>query len=173
MYHRVVPWLASLLVLALVGRGWSQNVGSQRDSTFLAGLRERQLYALAENYCADRLKRTGLSERERTELLVEWIRTLATHAVNAPPAERPAVWQKSRAVADDELRSNPASPRLWLVRFQDALAPLARGELGRQEFEAGALAAENLEPTREALAEAARLLERLGEELAREIPLRR
>jgi hypothetical protein len=178
MRSRAALWLPSLmlpslLVLAAAGRGWSQDVASQRESTFLAGLRERQLYALAENYCADRLKRTGLPERERTELLVEWIRTLATHAVNAPPAEREAIWQKARAVAADELRQSPASPRLLLVRFQDALTPLACGELGRQEFEAGALAADNLDPTRGALAEAARSLERLGEELVREIPLRR
>lgn len=173
MRRCVVLGLASLVVLAAADRGTSQTAAGPRDAEFLAGLRERQLFVLAESYCADRLKRTGLSERERTELVVELIRTVATHAVNAPPAEREAIWRKARSIADDELHSHAASPRLWLVRFQDALTPLARGELGRQEFEAGALAVENLEPTRAALAEAARLLERLGEELAREIPLRR
>jgi hypothetical protein len=173
MRRFVALGLAGLVAFAAVDRSWGQALASRGDTAFLAGLRERQLFALAESYFTDRLKRTGLAERERTELMVELIRTLATHAVNAPPAEREAIWQKARLIAEEELRGNATSPRLLLVRFQDALTPLARGELGRQEYEAGALASENLEPTRAALAEASRLLERLGEELIREIPLRR
>ena len=57
--------------------------------------------------------------------------------------------------------------------MQDALTPLAQGELARQEFEAGALATDQLEPARQALREATALLEALDKELTREIPLRR
>ena len=66
----------------------------------------------------------------------------------------------------------PPSPRIVLVRLQDALTLLAQGEMGRQELQAGALAADRQEVTRQALRDATELLESLDKELAREIPLR-
>ncbi|HZN36274.1 MAG TPA: hypothetical protein VFB80_20740 [Pirellulaceae bacterium] len=143
------------------------------DAKFLSGLRERRLFELAEVYCADRLRsaeRNGAAERELT---LELIRTLALHAAHSPPQGRAALLDRARRSAADYLRRAPLPPRAILVRVQDALTPLAQGELGRQEFEAGLVAADQLEPARQALREATALLEALDKELAREIPLRR
>ncbi|MDX1947778.1 MAG: hypothetical protein SFU86_20440 [Pirellulaceae bacterium] len=124
-------------------------------------------------YCTDQLGNPQLVEPARTELTVELIRTLATHAVNSPAAEREAIFAAARRVSQDAQRTMPPSPRLVLIRLQDALTLLAQGELGRQELEAGALPADRHEATRQALREATELLETLDKELTREIPLRR
>lgn len=147
--------------------------GESPDARFLAGLRQRQLFELAETHCADRLKRVAADDEAQAELTIELIRTLALHAVNVKPEEREARWSQARNVAAEFSRRMPPHPRAILVRLQDALTPLARGELGRQEFEAGVLTTDGLEPARAALREATTLLEALDRELTREIPLRR
>jgi hypothetical protein len=143
------------------------------DAKFLAGLRERQLFELAERYCGDRLKTGQLTPRLEAELTAERMRTLALHAANVPPQEREALWQAARQQAAEFLRAHPQHPRAILVRVQDALTLLAQGELGRQEYQAGALAETALEPVRQALRQAADLLADLDKELTTEIPQRR
>jgi hypothetical protein len=143
------------------------------DAEFLAGLRERRLFELADRYCVDRLARAELVEPARTELVVERIRTLATAAAYAPIEGRAAAWQRARQVAAEAIAARPPSSRLVLIRLQDALTPLAEGELGRQEFQAGALPVEREERVRQALREASDLLEAIDKELTAEIPLRR
>jgi len=147
--------------------------GDSLDATFVAGLRERRLFELAERYCIDRLNGSQTSEVEQAELAVELIRTLATHAGHVPQSDRETFWQATRAAAADFARKRPHHPRLVLVRIQDALTPLAQGELAWYEREAGLLAAERLEPARQALGKAAQSLATIDKELAREIPLRR
>jgi hypothetical protein len=142
------------------------------DSDFLEGLRQRRLFELAESYARDRLARLQPGDAGEAELTIELIRTLALHAANAAPAQREPLWAPARVVAADFLRRASPHPRAILVRMQDALTLLAQGELGRQELEAGALLADQLEPTRQALREATDLLEALDKQLTREIPLR-
>jgi hypothetical protein len=156
--------------LTLVG-----NAGRAQspDAAFLAGLRERRLFELAERHCVARLANPEVVDPLRTELVVEQLRTHATRAIHAPAAEREAVWRQARRVAAEFIRASPSPPRIVLVQLQDALTPLAAGELGRQEFQAGALAALHLEPTKQTLREAAELLETLDKELSAAIPLRR
>ena len=55
----LVLWLMLASVVA---------VGQSTDQRFLAGLRQRGLFELAETYCADRLKRPDLPESQRAEL---------------------------------------------------------------------------------------------------------
>jgi hypothetical protein len=143
------------------------------DARFLEGLRQRRLFELAENYCRDRLAQMQATDPARADLTVELIRTLGLHATNAPPEERDALWASARQVAADFALVSPPSPRAILVQLQDALTPLAQGELGRQEFDAGALSPERLEPVQKSLREATDLLESLDRALTREIPLRR
>jgi len=147
--------------------------GDSLDATFVAGLRERRLFELAERYCVDRLNGSQTSEVEQVELAVELIRTLATHAGHVPQSDRETFWRAARAAAVDFERKRPTLPRLVLVRIQDALTPLAQGELDWHEREAGLLSAAGLEPARQALGKAAQSLAGIDKELTREIPLRR
>ena len=160
--------IATILLIA------SSTAGAESDDArFLAGLRERQLFGLAETYCRDKLQRTGAQDAAQASLTIELIRTLAGHAANGKPEEREALWSEARQAAAEFMRRTPPHPRAILVRLQDALTPLAIGELARQEFEAGALPAQRLDPALAALREATNLLEVLDRELTREIPLRR
>ena len=50
------------------------------DARFLDGLRERQLFSLAEKFCRDRLARPALPEPRRAELSIELSRCLTEEA---------------------------------------------------------------------------------------------
>jgi hypothetical protein len=139
----------------------------------LEELRQRRDFELAEEYCLRRLGEVGENAPLRADLTVELIRTFAAHAASAPAAERDVWWSRARQTATDFFARSPSHLRALLVRVQDALTPLAQGELARQEHEAGMLPAEQLEPSRAALREAASLLEELNRDLTRDIPLRR
>lgn len=166
-FRQMVIAALSFSLLAAAARAESADVG------FIAGLRERQLFQLAESYCTDRLARSPPDSAAAAELTIELIRTLGQHAANVPHAQQKPFWAKARSVAAEFLRRSPPHPRAILVEMQDALTLLAQGELARQEFEAGLLAADRLEAAQGALREAARLLEKLDQRLAREVPLRR
>ncbi|HEX5105030.1 MAG TPA: hypothetical protein VFV87_14520 [Pirellulaceae bacterium] len=164
--------LAVVLVgamLALPAIVWAES----SDARFLDGLRQRQLFELAEEYCSYRLARSVANGPIQADLSIELIRTLALHATNVPPAERDGPWAKARSVAAEFAARKPPHPRAILVRLQDALTPLAQGELARQELEAGALTDDRLEQARAALRESRKLFDELSQELAREIPFRR
>lgn len=137
------------------------------DERFLDGLRRRGLYTLAEAYCRRELARDGLDERRRAELVVELSRSIAEQAACLPPAERDARWKAAAEVVEQFARELPASPYLPLVRFQEALGLLARGELARQESDLLGAPPAALEEARGALRAAVRALENLGEEVER------
>lgn len=161
----VSVWLA-LLPFSWVG-------GESLDSKFLAGLRERGLYTLAEAYCDERLRRLPPGHEAQSELTVEWIRTLAEQAVNSPPPDRALLWSQAQAVADRFFRQSPLPPRAALVRFQAALALLAQGELERQELESAAPSAERIEATRQLLRQAAGALEAFDKDLQGQLTISR
>ncbi len=136
---------------------------SSRDGQFLAGLRQRGLFQLAETYCQGRLERTDLSQVQRAELVIELSRCLAERAVSSPREARGPLWQRAFQVTDDFARQFPDSPRLPLVGFQGALTHLTRGELAQQESQ------QNLDQARESLRLAVRGLDALAEEVDRRL----
>ncbi len=161
--------------MALLGLGLcaAGSLAADDDARFLEGLRQRRLFELAERLCGEQLADQQLGPVQQGELTVEWIRTIALHAAHSPPDQRQALWQQARRVAADFLGKNAQHPRGMLVRMQDALTLLAQGELARQELEAGVADMAGMEAARQALRDAARLLEGIDKELSREIPLRR
>ncbi len=165
---------AACLAAAHAAMSWGVATAADvSDGRYLAGLRQRRLFELAEYYCREKLQTAPAGSAAETDLTLELIRTLAERATHSPQPSRQPLWDQARAAAMALTRRSPPAPRAHLVRVQDALTPLAQGELARQEFEAGILPADQLEPARRALREATSLLEALAAELAREIPLRR
>jgi len=142
------------------------------DPRFIAGLRERRLFTLAEDFCRDRLGDPSLNEIDRAELVVELVSTQALHSLHAPPAERAAIWK----AVDDEVtafsRRRPPSPRQVLVDVQGALAALAKAELARQEVDAGPVAPPALAAAQADLRAAIKQLQALREEAARLLRIR-
>ena len=136
------------------------------DERFLEGLRARRLFRLAEQFCAEQVRRSELSETKRAKLLIELARTYADHALHSPPHERPGRWNEAHQVVADFRIAYPDSPRMLLVRLQDALTWLAQGELARQEAQIGASAQEpRLDAARASLRRAANELEMLAEQV--------
>ena len=121
------------------------------DERFLEGLRQRQLFALAEKFCRDRLDRAELSDAARAELTIELSRTLTEEALQAPPDQRAALWQEALATIDGFTSKNPQHPRLVQARVQRGLVELAWGELLAQEIEGSANREKHVDEAREHL----------------------
>ncbi len=105
------------------------------DQQFLAGLRARGLYGLAEKYCTDRLAGPERNDAQRADLTIELARILAEQAAALPPDERQPLWQRATEVTAQFVEQHPQNPRLLLVQLQSALTRLDCGELTRQEAE--------------------------------------
>ncbi|HEV3344699.1 MAG TPA: hypothetical protein VG125_30260, partial [Pirellulales bacterium] len=137
------------------------------EQTFLAGLRARRLFALAEERCRRRLGETGLSDAARIDLAVDLSRTLTEHALNEGQADREPLWRAaSEAVQAPGLESIKGSRRL-LLDVQQGLVRLTRGELARQEAELAGSDATSLEAARQELRAAIGLLQATLKEVAR------
>ena len=80
-------WLAAAAVVSALC-ACAFGVDRSSDQRFLAGLRQRRLFELAEHYCTGRLKEPELPDRRRVELTIERSLTLADWAVNSPPDRR-------------------------------------------------------------------------------------
>jgi len=166
--------LRCLLVVGLVSV-WPATIvatyanDGSTDQRFLAGLRRRGLFELAGRYCRDRLDRADLPRRRRAELVIELSRTLAEQAVNSAPEERPPLWEQARQVTDQFVRQYPGDPRLLLVRFQDALGVLARGELARQEAQLVADNRQLTETARTHLRAAIQELRKLADDVSEQL----
>jgi len=98
------------------------------DRRFVAGLRERRLYSLAEKFCVERMNVSGLSDQRQADLAVDLSACYAEHAAESvgPPAE--ALWQRGLDACLAFLKNEPTSPRLVLVRVQLALVRIEHGE---------------------------------------------
>ncbi|HTN74946.1 MAG TPA: hypothetical protein VL096_06855 [Pirellulaceae bacterium] len=140
------------------------------DERFLAGLRQRRLFTLAEAYCDDRLATAKLDDAERAMLVMEAMLTLSQHALYAPPAEREALGQRARALAT---KIDFEHPRKSVVDLQAALVTLAQGELARQEAEAANVAPEEYAAAQKYLRTATNELETLEKRVAQQIATRR
>lgn len=163
--------LIAAILYALPQAVWA-DFERDREQRFINGLLERRLFRLAESYCRQQLEADDLAYEQRTRLMLEIIRCQTGHAVNSPPGSRDVHWKHAHDTAADFLRQYAGQPRLILIRVQDALTHLTRGELLRQEAELLAIPGDAAEQSRGALRQAVRSLDECEKELTREIPLR-
>ncbi len=159
-------WAAGWIGLSAIA------LGNDEDQRFVAGLRERRLFALAEAYCQEQLANPQLPELERVQLTVDLIRVYAEHALNSRGEARTELWEQARRIAADYERRSPP-PRLVLVQVQDALTVLARGELARMESEVSTNGDAAQAEAREMLRESSLMLTKIERELTESIPTRR
>jgi len=134
------------------------------DGRFLAGLRSRGLYELAEYYCRRLLEQKNLPVVRQAEMSMELSITLAEKALSSAPADRDRLWQQAQEPLDHFLRTWGQSAWAVQVRLQEALNLLARGELARQETELVGGGPESLEEARQYLRQAIRRLQELLEQ---------
>jgi len=155
----ILFYVACLLPGALPG--WD---GDSIDAEFLAGLRQRRLFELAELFCERELSRVAADSSRRAFLVAELVRTLGEHALNRIEAERDEELAKSRSVAADYLRTHLDDPRRALVQVQESLAVVAMAELQRIEADVGAAGAD-LDRARTTTREANRLLQQIEKDI--------
>jgi hypothetical protein len=149
------------------------SAADSADQRFLDGLRHRRLFQLAEKHCEQRLQDSKLETWERGTITIELVRTYAEHAANASSDQRPSLWKKADDAAIEFLRTRPNDPQQVLIKTQQALSILARGELARLESEIAADPRIALAEAREVIRQAAKMLESLDAELVLEIAARR
>ena len=132
-------WRFGLVLEVVLGLLWmtsfalaQPNIGNE-DARFLAGLRERRLYQLAETYCRQRLQATNLDDVQRAELTIELARALAAKALELPPATSDSTWQQAVAAISDFATRFPQNSRAILVELQGALVHLAHGDVLREQ----------------------------------------
>lgn len=162
----ILPPVA-VLALLLTAPGAACASEESSDQRFLAGLRQRRLFELAESYCTARLDDSQLTSSRRAELVIEWSLTLAERAVNSAPDQREPLWRRALEVTEEFSLQEPESPELPLVRFQGALSLLARGELARQEAQLAVGNERLLTEARTSLLAATRRLEDLAQTVQR------
>jgi TolA-binding protein len=105
------------------------------DAKLLEGLRQRQLFELADKYCNDLFAKKTLGPKRKVGLTVQRLKTLTAMAVFATKEQRPSVWAKIDQLAAD-FESTFRGSRSLLVKAQAALAKVAQVRLIRQELDA-------------------------------------
>lgn len=136
------PHLLRLIAVALAGIGLAvcgfcgaSARAQSADQRFVAGLRERRLYDLAELFCREKLAQTELSPMDQADLLIQWVQTQVARASGLPIDQQNAAWDAARQTLEEFLQTHPNHPRRELLVVQHALTLLARGQLLRQEWE--------------------------------------
>jgi len=127
------------------------DLSETSEARYLAGLRERRLYALVESYCNRRLDEAYLVERRRAELTVELSRTALEAALFAKSPEREELAARATAIIDAELRNKPSSAWRPLLDVQRGLVDLVWGERLREEAQLLSAGEPQLEQARERL----------------------
>ncbi|MFW6171484.1 MAG: hypothetical protein ACODAD_13420 [Planctomycetota bacterium] len=163
-----------LLVLLFTLFSWQLGVtcaaAEAPEERFVSGLVARRLFPIAELACRNRLADPGLSAGERAAWTVKLIRIMGQHAGHSSPSERQERWQAAHETAGDFLANHPDHPRTILVELQDALTYLAQGELARREASIAAEPEAALESARQTIRAAARRLEAIEKQVAKEMP---
>lgn len=103
------------------------------ESRFLTGLRERQLFELAESFCRRELGKTYVVRRRRAELTIELSRTILESALYEKPPKRDERFAAAAKVLDQAAFEGPDDPWRVAVGVQRGLIDLVHGELLREE----------------------------------------
>lgn len=112
------------------------SVSAQSEiETFFSGLRERSLYAIAEDYAAARLEEESLLPDDRARLTVELAKTLVDHGALLTGSQRTELWQAAESRLTEFLQTGTNNPRIWEVRTEHALLSARRGDRIFWEYE--------------------------------------
>ena len=169
LYQPGSRWFPAVLALAAAAlalppeAAFGQSISE--DQRYVAGLRDRRLYALAASYCQRRLQSPDLSEQARAELVVQLSQTYVQHALDAKASDAAGLWQQAAEEALQFAQQFPNSRWGLVVQTQAAMVLVARGELLRQQAEVSADSGATLNEARGYLRTGIRALRTVEEEL--------
>jgi hypothetical protein len=147
----------------MIAQPGSAELSEPSEARYLAGLRERQLFALAESYCRRRLDEAYTVDRRRAELTVELSRTALEAALFTKPPEREARFAAALKVLSEEQQRKPNSAWKPLLLIQGSVVELVWGERLREEAQTLNSGDAALENAREHLRAAAALFKQVDE----------
>jgi len=75
--------------------------------SYFEGLRQRQLFGIAEGYCLSRLAEPRLSDTDRARYSLELARTLTAHAQVASNDEQIELWNRAKDTLTQILKAHP------------------------------------------------------------------
>ncbi|WP_231741012.1 tetratricopeptide repeat protein [Thalassoglobus neptunius] len=121
-----LPMIRQWIVLCIVfGSGFAS--ADDLTSTFYQGLRQRNLFLIAEDYAVSQLARPNLLPHERAILTVELSRTLLEHGALSSGVERNELWQEARRILEEFSTTSPDNPKSIVVEAQLAMLPATIG----------------------------------------------
>lgn len=131
-FLRQVGWLVAVMLVVVSA---ASSHADEATARFYEQLRQRNLFGLVESDCMRRLKVTALSERQRSELVLELSRTYAAHAWHTAGTEQDDLWQRATRLIVEHLTRATATPRRELFETQLALIELGRAEMSLAQCE--------------------------------------
>lgn len=171
------PFLYSLLIAMVTTATAAADRFDEREKTYVAGLRSRQLYSVAEFYCIDSLQRSDLTITDQAALTVELIQNRAAKAQIASADKRSQAWQAVWKTQQDFESAFPGHSKSMLVTIQTALARLSYASSIQQELAAEMIPPEDTQTSRDAmivqLRTARRTFEQIERDIQRKIPEQR
>lgn len=129
---RRLGWLVAvtLIVVSVVSAR-----ADEATARFYEQLRQRNLFGLVESDCLRRLESPSLSERQRSELVLELSRTYAAHAWHTAGTEQEDLFQRASRLIVEHLTRATATPRRELFETQLAIIELGRAEMSLAQSE--------------------------------------
>ncbi len=140
-----------------------------REKSFVAGLRSRQLFDVAEQYCVNALLRSDITITDQAALTVELLQNRSAKALIAPIDQRAPNWQRVWDTQRDFESRFPSHPKTILVTTQTALARLNYAAAIEQELSAEMIAASDINRWRQTMVEQLRQARRTFESIERDI----
>ncbi len=140
-----------------------------REKRFVAGLRSRQLFDIAEAYCTQSLGRDGITTTDQAALTVELMQNRASQALIAPANQKEDAWQKTWQTESDFESKFPNHPKAILVTIQTALARLSHAAAIQQELSAEMISPADVAVSRETMIDQLRQARRTFEAVQRDI----
>ena len=140
-----------------------------REKRFVAGLRARQLFNIAEAYCIQSLGRADVTATDQAALTVELLQNRASQALIAPAGQKEKTWQRTWQTERDFKSEFPQHPKAILVTIQTALTRLSCAAAIQQELSAEMISPAGIETSRETMIDQLRKARRTFEAVERDI----
>ena len=140
-----------------------------RERSFIAGLRSRQLFSIAESYCVDAFQRKDITVTDQAALTVELMQSRASKALIASPNNRAAAWDLVWQTQREFETRFPQHPKSLLISIQTALSRLAYAASIQQELSAEMIPPGDIDSNRETMIKELRQSRRSFERIEREI----
>ena len=140
-----------------------------REKQFVAGLRARQLFDIAEFYCIESLQHDGITTTDQAALTVELMQSRASKALIAAADQKEAAWQSVWQTQFDFESTFRNHPKTILITIQTALSRLSYAASIQQELSAEMISPDRVEASRETMIDQLRQSRRAFEQVEREI----